>query len=101
MHSVVVRAEVFTQGHQELAHLRDINSFALVLGKRVTPRDGRRATRATTPHLLGLDVDSGSAPFTVKRLPRLVQQLRVGDEIIEEEEPLALSAQRGRGSVNH
>lgn len=51
------------------------------------------------PHLLGLHVDSGSAPFHVEGLPRLVQQLRVGDEIIEEEKPLTLSARRGRGSV--
>lgn len=44
VHSVVVRAEVFTQGHQEFAHLHDTNKqLRFSAGTQVVPRDGRRS----------------------------------------------------------
>lgn len=48
-------------------------------------------SKSPSPDLFGLNVDSGSASFTVQRVSWLVQLLGEGDEVIEEEKPLALS----------
>lgn len=52
VHSVVVRAEVFTQGHQEFAHLHDTNKqLRFSAGTQVVPRDGRRSHDAPPARL--------------------------------------------------
>lgn len=93
MDSVVIRAEVFTERHKKLTDLKNKNIHHFPDFKSSTADFDFKDTVITfsQAYLFSLDVSSSSSPLITNGLSWLVQQLREGNEVIEEEEPLPLN----------